>query len=356
MKADLTAHLGLEVDDLFAQERFYRTVLGFSTLYRYASRNTPGLRTVMLRRGRIDLELLHRDGATTSGRTSGWGHVAFEADDPDATYATLCELGLAGLTPPRDTGDGFREFSLTDPEGNRIELFRRIRPFARPAPAAAIFDLDGTLVDSERNYYEADRLLLADYGVRLTPEMKRRYVGGGILDMARDIRVRFGIGESAEVLAERKMATYRKLAGEHTPVFPEMRTCAEKLAARGMPLAVASGSPIDVVTTVLEANRLDRLFAVVLSTDEAGRPKPAPAVFVEAARRLGVEPDRCVVFEDSAPGVEAALRGGMRCVAIPSAPEPPLDSRFEMADLLFADGMPSFDAESVLSWMDASSR
>ncbi len=355
MTSGFSAHLGLEVDDLFAQELFYRTVLGFSTLYRYTSRNTPGLRTVMLRRGRIDLELLHRSDAATGG-TPRQGHVAFEADDPDAIYESLRGLGLSGLTPPRDTGDGFRECSLTDPEGNRIELFRRIRPFARPAPIAAIFDLDGTLVDSERNYYEADRLLLADYGVQLTPAMKRRYVGGGILDMARDIRVRFGIEESAEVLAERKMATYRKLAREHTPVFPEMRTCAERLAARGMPLAVASGSPIDVVTMVLAANGLDRLFAVVLSTDEAGRPKPDPAVFVEAARRLGVAPDRCVVFEDSAPGVEAALRGGMRCVAIPSAPEPPLDPRFDMADLLFADGMPSFAAESALSWMDASSR
>ena len=349
------AHIGLEVSDLFAQELFYRTILGFSTLYRYASRNTPGLRTVMLRRGNVDLELLHRGKERLGGNAGAWGHAALGVRDVDAEYERLRGLGLAGLVRPRDTGDGFRECSFCDPEGNRIELFARVRPFTPPAIAAAIFDLDGTLVDSEPNYYEADRRLLAAYGVTLTPAMKRRYVGVSNLAMAEDVRERFGIAENAATLVERKMAIYRELARADTPVFPEISALVRALAGRGLPLAVASGSPADVVATILGNTGLAEYFGVVVSADEAGRPKPDPAVFTEAARRLGTEADRCVVFEDSAIGVEAALRAGMRCVAIPTAPDAPLDPRFEMADILYADGMPSFSAASVLSRLDASS-
>lgn len=180
-------HVALEVSDLFSMELFYRKVFGFRPLYRYLSRNTPGLRTAFLERDGVRLELLERP------RAPGWsargaGHFALEVDDVDGARARVAALGLQGfsLSVPRDTGDGYREVELIDPEGNRVELTKRLRPGPMPPIRAAIFDLDGTLLDTEENYYQADRLLLEERGIPFSREDKRRYVGGSSLDMMED--------------------------------------------------------------------------------------------------------------------------------------------------------------------------
>jgi beta-phosphoglucomutase-like phosphatase (HAD superfamily) len=96
--------------------------------------------------------------------------------------------------------------------------------------------------------------------------------------------------------------------------------------------------------------------AVVVSAEEVPRGKPAPDVFLEAARRLGVPAHECAVVEDARFGVEAARRAFMRCIAVPYLHDPPLDDAFLMADLLFPDGMDGFDAGRALEWLDAEGR
>src|SRR5207237_9408299 len=110
-----------------------------------------------------------------------WADVAREFARPSA-------LGFPGgtLKPPRDTGDGFREMEIRDPEGNVVELSARIRPEPRYPIRAVIFDLDGTLLDTEENYYEADRRVLAEHGILFSKEEKRRYIGGGSWDLKAD--------------------------------------------------------------------------------------------------------------------------------------------------------------------------
>ena len=94
-------------------------------------------------------------------------------------------------------------------------------------------------------------------------------------------------------------------------------------------------------------------FVVVLSSDDVGRSKPAPDVFLAAAKGLGVPPDEAVVFEDSVYGVEAAVRGGFRCVALPAYPDQlPLNPLYRMADVLVEGGIGAFSAEEILVWMD----
>lgn len=343
-------HVGLEVRDLFAQELFYRTVLGFELVYRYSSRNTPGLRTVMLRRGGIDLELLAREGHVLPG---GSGHFALVVEDVDRVFQELVARDVPGLEMPRDTGDGFRECALLDPEGNRVELGMRIHPFRYRPLRGAIFDLDGTLVDSESNYCEADCALLQSYGADFTPAMKLKYVGYSNETMMRELRELYGIADDVETLVARKNALYLEIARKNTPVFPEMQRLLECLEVRGIPRAVATGSSPGVVREVLSMTGLKKFFDVVLSSDDVGRSKPAPDVFLEAARRLGTAPDETVVFEDSVYGVEAAVRGGFRCVAMPAYPEQrPRDPRYAMADLLVEEGMNGFSASRVLGWMD----
>jgi beta-phosphoglucomutase-like phosphatase (HAD superfamily) len=90
----------------------------------------------------------------------------------------------------------------------------------------------------------------------------------------------------------------------------------------------------------------------VLSADEVPRGKPAPDVFLEAARRLGVPPEECLVIEDTRYGVEAAKRAFMRCIAVPYLTDPPLADAFLMADLLFPDGMKGFDADRAFGWIE----
>jgi HAD superfamily hydrolase (TIGR01509 family) len=343
-------HVALEVRDLFAMELFYRKALGFRPTYHYVSRNTPGLRTVFLERDGLSLELLERPRPSAAG-----GHLALAVEDVDGLSARLAALDLPGarLSPPRDTGDGYREAVLHDPEGNVVELVRRVRPAPAPPLRAAVLDVDGTLLDTEENYYEADRRLLARYGLPFTREDKRPYIGGSNRDMMADLKARFGLPETVEELVDAKNALYLELATARTAAFPEMVRFLHLLRADGWPVALASGSSPEVLRRLVGAAGLAPHVVAVVSAEEVPRGKPAPDVFVEAARRLDVPPQECLAVEDSRHGVEAAKRAFMRCIAVPYLTEPPLPDAFLMADLLFEGGMPAFDADRALAWAKA---
>jgi HAD superfamily hydrolase (TIGR01509 family) len=350
-------HVGLEVADLYLEELFYRRALGFAPRYRHVSRSTPGLRTVFLERDGVALELLERprDAAARAGRAAPPGHLALEVEDVDGWYERLRALAFPGvrLVPPRDTGDGYRELALHDPEGHVVELSARIAPPPRQPLRAVLFDLDGTLLDSEEAYYEADRRLLEGFGVPFSREEKRRYVGGGNLDMMVDLQRRFGLPATPGELVARKNAIYLALAPSGIRVFPEMRRFLGLVRRGGLPVAVATGTSPGVLARLLAATGLDAELPVAVSAEEVARGKPAPDVFLEAARRLGVAPETCLVVEDSRPGVEAAKRAFMRCLAVPFLPERPLPDAFLMADLLVEPGMEAFDAGAAWAWVES---
>lgn len=347
------AHLGLYVRDLFASERFYREVLGLKLAYRHHSRRTPGLSCVFLTGHGLTLELLHDPAqpAPTPGQDTL--HLAFAVADFEEALARIKAHGVSLIEEPRTTGDGMRECRLRDPDGRTIELGARLRPFRYPPITAMIFDLDGTLIDSEPNYYEADRLLLLPYGIDFTLEMKRPYVGGGNEPMMADLKRRFSLpATQAELLAE-KNRLYLDLARRNTRAFPEMETFARQAHEKGYKLAIASGSSPSVIDELLAVVGLSELFAVRVSSEEVGRGKPAPDVFLEAARRLGVWPGEALVLEDAPFGVEAAIRGGFRLFATPTQPEPPLNPVFYLADWLCENGMDDFRAAELLAEIES---
>ncbi len=350
-------HVGIEVKDLYAVELFYRRALGFTLRYRYVSRNTPGLRTVFLERDGVRLELLERPRPDDflARRAFAPDHLSLEVPDVDAEHARLAKLGWPGavVTPPRNTGDGFRELTLRDPEGNVVELSTRVAPEPRYPVRAVLFDLDGTLVDSEENYYLADKELMARRGIEFTEADKRKYIGGSNAEMMVDLVRRYGLLDDPVALGAEKNALYLDIAEKRTRVYPEMKRFWDLVRGRGMPVAVASGSAPHVIARLLEVAGIAGDVEVVVSAEDVPRGKPAPDVFLEAARRLGVPAHECAVVEDAAYGVEAARRAFMRCIAVPYLHEKPLADAFLMADLLFEDGMDGFDALRALEWLDA---
>ncbi|MFC0498798.1 HAD family hydrolase [Streptomyces mutabilis] len=217
---------------------------------------------------------------------------------------------------------------------------------------SVIFDLDGTLVDSEPNYYKAGRRTLAEYGVPdFTWAEHEEYVGISTQETVADWKRRYGLRAPVEELLAVKNRHYLELARTSARAYPEMREFVELLAGEGVPLAVASGSSPEAIETILSRTGLDAQLRTIVSADEVAQGKPAPDVFLEAARRLGADPADCVVLEDAAPGAAAAQAAGMRCIAIPYVRTQADAPEFAGADLLVRGGQAEFTARAAYEWL-----
>ncbi len=172
-----------------------------------------------------------------------------------------------------------------------------------------IFDCDGTLADSMPVHYVAWRDTLAQYRIRFPED--RFYAMGG---MASERIVETLAAEQRVAVDRRRVAMEKETYFETLidQVRPKLSVCEIALKYYGKkPLAVASGSGRVVVLKQLAALNIDRLFDTVVTSEDTDRHKPEPDVFLEAAKRLGVSPGGCVVFEDSPLGFRAAEAAGM---------------------------------------------
>ncbi|MFE0203563.1 HAD family hydrolase [Streptomyces sp. NPDC058985] len=222
---------------------------------------------------------------------------------------------------------------------------------------SVIFDLDGTLVDSEPNYYEAGRLTLAEYGVEdFTWADHETYVGISTQETVADWKRRYALTAAVEELLAVKNRHYLELARTSARAYPEMRKLVEWLAGEGVPLAVASGSSPEAIGAILARTGLDAHLRTVVSADEVARGKPAPDVFLEAARRIGAAPADCVVLEDAAPGAAAAHAAGMRCIAVPYVAAQADAPEFATAGLLVRGGQDAFTARAAYDWLAGPAR
>ena len=224
---------------------------------------------------------------------------------------------------------------------------------SKPFPVrGVVFDLDGTIVDSEENYFQADVRILARRGATLTREHKARFIGYGNRYIMECFIGEFGLPDTPERLLEEKNEEYLVLARANTVVYPEMRALIEALSSRRIPMAVASGSSPVVISEILLMTRLRPYFSATVSSEDVPNGKPEPDVFLEAARRIGASPEETLVVEDAVYGVMAAKRAGMRCAVIPTLPGPPLDPALLEADYVVAGGMSGFRAADLLRWID----
>jgi HAD superfamily hydrolase (TIGR01509 family) len=206
-------------------------------------------------------------------------------------------------------------------------------------PTAVVFDNDGLLLDTESVWTRAERDLFARRELEFTPADKRELVGtsaevaGGILER------RLGEpGRAAELIEELNELVVAEL--EHgVEAMLGARELLHALAERGTPIALVSNSPIVFVSRSLEIAGFDDRFDVVVSAHEVAAPKPAPDPYLEACRRLGVEPGPdLIALEDSPTGVAAARAAGLTVIGIPSIEGVVLDEAHQLA-ISLADGV-----------------
>jgi HAD superfamily hydrolase (TIGR01509 family) len=182
---------------------------------------------------------------------------------------------------------------------------------------ALIFDMDGTMVDSMPSHAESWLLLAQRHGIAVDlPELMRRTTGRTGLECIRILFERDMPDAEAQVYVHEKETLYREI---FAPKFAEVQgfsAFAEAARARGLQIGVGTAGDRHNVAFAYANLALRPLPAVAVGGDEGLPGKPAPDIFLEVARRLGVDPAHCIVFEDAPLGIEAARRAGMRAVGI----------------------------------------
>jgi HAD superfamily hydrolase (TIGR01509 family) len=193
---------------------------------------------------------------------------------------------------------------------------------AAPGFQAVVFDMDGVLVDSEAVWDEVRKRFTEESGGQWRPDAQRDMMGMSSTEWSRYMHDRLGVPMSPEeistAVAERVAARYR----ERLPLLPGAVEAVRALADR-WPLGLASSANRPLIDLVLELAGLADAFSATVSSEEVERGKPARDVYLEAARRLAVDPGRCAAIEDSANGIRSAHAAGMTVFAIPNRDFPP---------------------------------
>ncbi|MEV4569313.1 HAD family phosphatase [Nonomuraea sp. NPDC049419] len=194
---------------------------------------------------------------------------------------------------------------------------------------ACVFDLDGVLVDSEPVWEEVRRAYVADHGGTWQPDTQTKLMGMSTGEWAaylHEIGVEQEPGDIARGVIDEMAARYR----DGVPLMPKAVETVRRLAATAT-LGLASSSPRRLIDVVLDTAGLTECFAATVSTEEVERGKPAPDGYLEAARRLGVDPRGCVAVEDSSNGLRSAYAAGMHVIAVPHPRYPPAPDALALA-------------------------
>ncbi|MEZ5074140.1 MAG: HAD family phosphatase [Solirubrobacterales bacterium] len=189
-------------------------------------------------------------------------------------------------------------------------------------PEAVVFDLDGVLLDSERRWNEAKEAVTREAGGRWRGEAARAMMGMSSPEWSAYMRDELGVPLGAERIDALVVARMRAGYAAGLPLLPGAVAAVRGLADR-WPLGLASSSNRELIEAFLDLAGLRREFRAVVSSEEVGRGKPSPDVYLEACSLLGVAPARSVAIEDSANGIRAAATAGMVVVAVPNPHYPP---------------------------------
>lgn len=198
---------------------------------------------------------------------------------------------------------------------------------------AAIFDLDGVIIDTAHYHYIAWKRLASEFNINLTIEQNERLKG---VSRMRSLEIILELGniqlseEEKEKLAARKNAWFIEYIESIRPeeIFPGVKDLIQAMREKGLKIALASSSKN--APRVIELLKIAHMFDTMVDGTMISHTKPHPEIFLLAAARMGVSPVDCVVFEDAEAGVAAALAGGMKCVGVGST------EQLAKADLVIA--------------------
>jgi beta-phosphoglucomutase family hydrolase len=198
---------------------------------------------------------------------------------------------------------------------------------------ALIFDMDGTLVDSEKLHYKAWEQTLLEQGVESFPfETFLQYIGSSNERLADDYITSHKLGVKIDILVRAKQKIYLDMIPK-IEILPGVREIIHRFHGR-MLLAIGSSSHIIELNRILETLALTSYFNHVVGGDMVTRKKPDPEIYLHTCNLLGVKPSECAVFEDSEPGVAAAKAAGMIAIAIPNTMLN--DADFSIADTIIS--------------------
>jgi HAD superfamily hydrolase (TIGR01509 family) len=201
--------------------------------------------------------------------------------------------------------------------------------------AAVVFDLDGVIVDSEQVWDEVRAEYTREAGGRYSERAARDMMGMSSTEWSTYMSEELGLPGTPEeinaAIVERMLERY----GEAPPLIPGAVEAVRAVAQR-WPVAIASSSNPELIEVVLATAKLDDVVRVVVSSQEVSHGKPAPDVYLEAARRLAVAPVDCVAVEDSENGIRSAKAAGMFVIAVPNPHFPPAEEAVALADLVLA--------------------
>ena len=200
---------------------------------------------------------------------------------------------------------------------------------------AVVFDCDGVLIDSEPVWERVRRKFVADHGGRWPDDAQDQMMGMSTAEwsayMSEDFGLRLSPRHVADLVIEAMTAEYEA----HLPLLPGAVDAVRALSAH-WPLAVASSAPKSLIEAVLDASGLREAFRVAVSSEEVARGKPAPDVYLEATRRLGIAPTSCAAIEDSSNGLRAAAAAGMAVIAVPRPEYPPAEDALRQSQVVLA--------------------
>jgi 16S rRNA pseudouridine516 synthase len=179
-----------------------------------------------------------------------------------------------------------------------------------------IFDLDGTMVDSMWMWRKIDEEFMEARGLTMTDELEAAIEGMSFRETAEYFVNTYPLDETVEdmmnIWVEMAIDKYR----HEVPLKPGLMNFLTEMKRRGLPMGIATSNARPLIDAVMEAHGLGAYIDAVISANEVPRGKPAPDVFLETAKRLNLEPETCLVFEDIPQGIRAGLAAGMRVCAV----------------------------------------
>ena len=179
---------------------------------------------------------------------------------------------------------------------------------------AVIFDMDGVIIDSEPIHFEVDMQTMREFGVNISKDELNKYVGTTNEYMLNDLINKYKVQKSIKEILEYKMElTIRRINETKINAISGIPELLISLKHNNIKTAIGSSSPKELIITVIEKFQLGKYFDCIVSGDEVKEGKPKPDIYLEVSKRIGVNPEECIVIEDSRNGVLAAKNAGMKC-------------------------------------------